>query len=66
METLKYISVNDHLPDFDEKDPHTKRLLLFDPQYGEFLGWFDGSHFRTSYANIMTGITHFSYLPKRP
>ena len=66
MKTLKYISVDDITPDYDENEPHTKRLLLLTEKYGEFLGFYDGEHFRTNYAEILENVTHYAFLPNHP
>lgn len=62
----EYINVNDQMPDFLVHEPHAQKLILLTKSYGEFLGFYDGEHFRTNYATILENVTHWCYCPKRP
>ena len=64
MEYVK-IEPNTAIP-HDPDRPHTKRLLLMTEQYGEFLGWYDGTNFRKDYATVLENVTHFAELPRSP
>ena len=60
-----YTSVTESLPTVeDAKFPHMKRLILIHRTFGVFLGFYDGEHFRTSYAEILENVTHWALIPK--
>lgn len=66
---INFISVEDELPTFPSDTqypppPHHRTLILVTQKYGQFVGFYDGTVFRTSYAEILENVTHWAVMPK--
>jgi hypothetical protein len=54
-------STSETLPTVENTEfPHMKKLILITQKFGAFIGFYDGKHFRTSYAEILENVTHWA------